>query len=321
MRRVVGCGLAALAVAGATPIVANAETETITASVTTDNPTVDQPLTIEGTVSGATTYPVTVTATREDSTGIAPVMDSPMTDAQGHFTLTDSPPARGQVTYHLSADNGAATTDVPVQVAGLSPRLSIRSEPALGTFGHNVQVTAHLGADTTDRSVTIYARPYRRDRRQIDQGAVDGNGDRTTTFTLNRRTTFIAIFSGDEKYDADRVTDVSRARAVIRERLRGGYDTAGGYRLYHPGANPRLVVHMLPERDGSCLYLRAQYRRDGAWVNRSVSTCVHTDADGRVKADLTGDHVVGRPYRLRAEWRGNRAIARRNGTWMHLEFR
>lgn len=322
MRRLLVPALAALAVAGAAPVAATAATETITASVTTDNPTVDQPLTLAGTVSGAPGS-VVVTATREDSAGTAPVTDSAMTDSQGNFTLTDSPgpPARGPVTYHLSADSGAATTDVQAQVAGKPTDLTVRSVPALGTVGHAVSVTAHLGSATSDRAVTIYARPYKRDRQEIDSGPVNADGNRTTTFTLARRTTFIAVFGGDTKYDPARDADVSRARAVLEENLRGGYGTSGGYRLYHQGSDPRLAVHMLPERDGRCLYFRAQHRSGGEWVKSAVSTCVRTDATGRAIGVLQGDHIVGTPYRLRAEWHGNRAIAARNGAWVKLLFR
>ena len=45
-------------------------------------------------------------------------VDSQPTNDQGDFALNDTPPARGAVTYHLSADMGAATTDVNVHVAG-----------------------------------------------------------------------------------------------------------------------------------------------------------------------------------------------------------
>jgi hypothetical protein len=108
---------------------------------------------------------------------------------------------------------------------------------------------------------------------------------------------------------------------VLDEQLKGGYRTAAGYRLYHESSNPSLAVHVLPERANMCIRFRAQHRDHGDWVRSAVSGCVGTDSTGRVIGVLTGHHLVGHPYRLRAEWQGNTAIAARNGAWLRLEFR
>ena len=296
--------------------------ETMTAQVTTSNPTVGQELTIEGEVTGASMYPVTVVATREDSTGVTPMpVDSQPTDANGHFTLHDTPPARGSVTYHLSADMGAATTDATTTVAGRPTDLSIHVRPSPATAEDTVHVTAHLDSATTNRDVTLYLRPYRGDRKQFDQGAVDANGDRTADHVVHRRTTFIATFAGDSAYAPATAKVTLRVRARLDEELKGYFRSSGGARIYHRDDNPVLAVHMRPERKGSCLYFRAQHKRHGDWVRSAVSTCVHTDSTGRAIGVLQGHHIAGVAYRLRAEWHGTKAIARRNGAWMRLEFR
>jgi len=317
--------LAALAVAVAgvitLPGVAFAA-ETMSAHVTTDKPTVGQELTIDGDVTGASMYPVTVVATREDSTGVTSMpVDSQPSDMNGHFTLHDTPPARGSVTYHLSADAGAATFDLTTSVAGKPTDLSIHVRPSPASAERSVHVTAHLGSATTNRDVSLFLRPYRGSRKQFDQGAVDANGDRTADHVVHRRTTFIATFAGDSAYEPATARVGLRVRAVLDEELKGYFRSSGGARIYHRDDNPVLAVHMLPERKGNCLYFRAQHKRHGEWVRSAVSTCVHTDSTGRAIGVLQGHHIAGVAYRLRAEWHGTKAVARRSGAWMRLEFR
>lgn len=296
--------------------------ETVTAHVKTANPTVGQPLEIDGQVSGASSSPSTVTVTRDDSAGQDQPVGMPvMTSADGSFTVTDNPPVRGSVTYHVSADADAAATDVTTTVAGKSPGLTIHVTPAPGVAESSEHVTAHLGAATTNRDVTLYFRPYQGSRQQFDQGSVDANGQRVADHVVHRRTTFIVVFAGDSAYAPATAQTTVSVRPVLDEQLKGWYSTSGGARLYHHKHNPSLAVHMLPEHKGSCLYFRAQHRRHGNWVKSAVSSCVKTDSTGRAIGVLTGDHIVGVRYRLRAEWHGTTALRQANGQWLYLEFR
>jgi hypothetical protein len=183
-----------------------------------------------------------------------------------------------------------------------------------------VRVTAHLGASTANRAVTIYAKPYRRHRRQLDSGTVDLNGNRSVTDRVYRRTTFSVHFTGDDAYAPATATRVVRVRAILREHLQGGYASSGGFRLYHPGSNPSVFVHMVPGQSRRCLYFRAQHYYSHSWHTSAVSPCLRTNAHGELIGVLTGNHVVGEPYRVRAEWRGNRALLARDGSWLKLKF-
>jgi hypothetical protein len=129
------------------------------------------------------------------------------------------------------------------------------------------------------------------------------------------------VFAGDSAYAPATAKTTIRVRAVLDEELKGWYRSSGSARLYHRDDNPALAVHMLPEHRDRCLYFRAQHKSHGDWVRSAVSTCVHTDATGRAIGILQGRHIVGVPYRLRAEYHGTTAVARRNGAWLRLEFR
>lgn len=315
-------GLVVVAVCAAVEVLAVAPAaladESVTAQLSSANPTVGHQLTIDGDVTGAATAESMITATREDATGTTAIAGT--TTTQGHFQLQDTPPARGQVIYHVTAD-GSATTEVAVQVAGMPTDLSIHVRPAPADVQGTVRVSAHLGSPTTNRTVTLSLRPYHRSRHDFDGGPVDTDGDRSATHVVHRRTTFFASFAGDTTYAPVTVRRTVRARAVLDEALRGWFRSSNGVRIYHRDDNPALAVHMLPERKGACLYFRAQHKSHGDWVRSAVSSCVHTDSSGRAIGVLKGHHITGVAYRLRAEWHGTKAVARRSGDWMRLEFR
>src|SRR4051812_24137323 len=193
-------GLGACLLAFALAVPAAAVDEAISAHVTTAHPTVGQELDIAGQVTGAPTYPATVTTTRDDSSAAQTPVGMPvMTDDQGNFTVRDTPPARGQVTYHLTTGDGA-TTDVSTTVAGKQPDLTIHASPAPADVQAAVHVVAHRGPATPTRQLTLYATPYGGSRQKFDQGPVDANGDRSADRAVHRRTTFTAVFGGDSAY-------------------------------------------------------------------------------------------------------------------------
>jgi hypothetical protein len=296
--------------------------ETVTAQVTTANPRVDQPLVGTGRVANATTYPVTVMITRDDSAGTATPVGSGSVqtkDNQGNFDWGDQPPVRGSVTYHFIPQDSAAPTEVTVSVAGKASKLTLSTPHAIVTTGQAVSVTAHVAAPA-GAPIAIYAHPYQQSQVKVTEGSVDGNGQLRGTYKVVRRTTFSARFAGDSTYEPATATRLVKARGVVRESLRGGYGSAHGYRLFHSGAEPLLVGRLLPAAKNACLYFRAQHYYRGGWHTSTVSGCIRTDAEGYAAGALTGDHAVGEPYRIRSEWRGNRALLARNGAWLRLKF-
>ena len=322
LRAIAVCGVGACLAAVAVAVPAAAVAESVTAHVTTAHPTVGQDLVIDGQVSGASSSSSTVTVTRDDSAGQSqPVGMGPvMTNPDGTFSVTDQPPVRGNVTYHVDADAGAATTDVSTTVAGKTADLSIRVSPAPADVDRTVHVVAHLGGPANGQ-LTLYAAPYGGSRHEFDSGPVDANGNRSADRAVHRRTTFSVVFPGDSTYAPAKAKTTLHVRGILDEALKGYFRSSGGSKLYHRNDNPNLAVHLRPEHKGSCLYFRAQHRAHGKWVRSAVSTCVRTDSSGRAIGVLTGDHIVGVPYRLRAEWHGTKSVDGRKGVWMHLEFR
>jgi hypothetical protein len=283
---------------------------------------VDQALTVSGQVSGAGSE-VTVWLTRQEPSDSSPQLRSMQTTQNGgQFAFTDTPDERGRTTYTVSVQPSGPSLGSTVTIDGLAPNLSVSTDRSTVPSGHRVRLTAHLALGPTNRHVTIYARPYHGSRTQVASGDVDAtSGDLRASYLVTRRTTFTVHFGGDSRYDPATATRVVRARAVLIERLRGGYATAGSYRLYHRSDNPRLFVQLRPPLDHACLYFRAQHYYRQRWHTSALSSCVHTNAYGEAVGVLTGQHAAGEPYRLRAEWRGSRVALASNGSWLKVEFR
>jgi hypothetical protein len=299
----------------------------VSAHLDTSSPVAGEDLTIAGTVTGATTYPASVTLTRsDDATFSESAMTDDDADADGtaSFHVTDPAPPRGDVTYTVTEDLSTASDDVPVRVPGKDPHVSLIVSRSVVPTGRVVRLTGHLrSTQTTNRKLTIFATPYKGDRKVVAEGSVDASGDLDATYRVIRRTTFAVRFTGDKVYRPQRQGWLVSARAIVRDRLGGGYATRHGYRLFRPSADPRLYGHLLPERRGACVYYRAQRHYFGAWHTTEMSGCIRTDPSGRTVRALccAGDHVVGQPYRVRVEWHGNKAWLRKSGSWLKLMFK
>jgi len=294
--------------------------ETIGVTVTPTTPQVDDMLVVHATVSGAATTP-TLAVTRTDRNGQQPPFTL-METAAGEYSGNDPLPAVwGRISYVVSDTASGAEGRGSVYARRHTTSLTIHPARRVVSAGRLARVTAHLGTTFTNRRVTLYARPFQRDRTQIRSGSVDATtGNLSASYTMSRRTRFVAKFGGDLKYRPAWARVVVLARAVVHEHLRGGYASDGAYRLFHVTENPVLGVHMLPELDGVCLLFRAERHYNGAW-HLVATGCVSTDSDGRAIGVLTGDHHLDSPYRVRARWRGTFALLSKSGAWQRLKFR
>lgn len=311
--------LAAAGIVAGAPAAIAAESIQVT-SIVPSSPHVDDKVVLTATVTGATTPPASLTVTRTDRGGTQSVFNLTPTGTAGEYSGQDKLPAVWGKTTFLVQDSTFSQTQVTVYVSRLATALSITSSRKIVRNGRTVRVTAHLGSPTTNRTLTIYAQPYLRDRKAIASGMVDATSSNlSTTYRMYRRTRFIVRFGGDAKYRPASRYVVVLARAVIREHLRGYFTTSGAYRIYHAGDSPELDARMFPNQYHVCLYFRAQYYSGGAWHNASLSPCVRTDAEGRAAALL--NNALALPYRLRAEWRGNITAVAAHGPWLRLRFR
>ena len=317
--------LAAFAVVGPAPFAAAAD-GTVTVSVTPTAPHVGEQVTVSGDVTDGSGQPVggaPLSATRTDPDGTMQPVTVNMADATGHYSFTDTPPAYGQVTWTVTWQTTGVSGQQTVDVTRQTTQLSLDADHDRVRSGTVAQLRAHMEVrpDRTNRTVSIYAKPYRLDRRLVERGDVDAGGDLDTTFKVERRTRFVVRYDGDGTYAPAKDVVVVRARALIRNHLRGGYDRMKGFRIYHVGADATVVAHMRPEFKGACLRFRDEHFYLGRWHKSAVSDCIRTGSGGRAVAHLGGAIAVDDPYRVRAEWRGGKIAAAGHGRWLKLRFR
>ena len=299
----------------------------VTVDVSPASPQVGDTVTLSGDVTGADGQPVAnapLTATRTDPAGDHPLTVD-MADASGHYSFTDVPPVHGDVTWTVTWRSPSGTDVSGSKTATVTRKptsLSLAVSDATVLTGTTVDLTAHLDTATTDRTVSIYARPYGQQRELVKRDVVDASGDLHATYAVERGTTFIARFDGDATYAP--ATDRRHVSVVARvaNHLVGGYDTASGFTLFHVGDDATVAAHLHPELPDVCLYFRAQRHYAGAWHTTAVSDCVRTGAQGKERSQLKGANAqVDKPYRVRAEWRGGPGALPDKGHWLRLRFR
>ncbi len=202
-----------------------------------------------------------------------------------------------------------------------SPELSVTTDQPLYEYGASAQVTAHLGADTVNRTVSVYATPYDGERTLLGSGEVDGDGNLTVPAMPDRRTLFEAEFEGDEEYSEETATVEVAVEAGVTNRLRGGYDQSGKYRLYRVKHYPKLAARVRPDKPAECVAITVEVRRSGEWRLRGQLECLELDEESRAAAFLNSDRFdAGDRVRLRTSYGGDEASEASDAPWKFLRF-
>ena len=286
-----------------------------------------QPLTVKGQLA-STVAPIsgaqTLHVTRTDLSGTATLPDVTAADGTGAFSFADVPRVGGPVTYDVTWPGDSAHREssgrATVQVSRVATTIAIATNASRYRYHARAYVTAHLGPTYNSRRVAIYATPYRGKRTLLRSTNVNAHGYLFASYVVSRRTTFTAVFAGDYRHAPASASRTVAVRAHLAEQLQGYYATSHGFRLYHRSQNPILGAQLFPTQWGVCLYFRAQRYYTGAWHTVALSHCYKTDPAGEQAAALYPEHIVGQPYRLRAEWHGNKVALADVGRWVLLKF-
>jgi hypothetical protein len=135
-------------------------------------------------------------------------------------------------------------------------------------YGRSVRLTAHLPAfdDASNTELTIYQTPSGGTKTALVSGPVDENGDLTIVVRPERTTTYVAEWEGDDRYapGASLIRKV-RVQVVVTTTLAGYYGRSGAYKLYRPGADPRVTGKVAPNHAGMKLTFWLQVRFGGRW--------------------------------------------------------
>ena len=226
--------------------------------------------------------PVTIRRTGPAS-GTSATFTTKTTDANGDFTLANTPAAAGSYTYTASYAGSTAvaagsSSPVTVAVGKNTPALLVSASPNPAGYDGKVTVTAHLGTTATNRTVSIYATPFRQATRLVTTGKVNSAGNLTATVSgLTRNYSISAEFSGDAEYAPAKATTALGVAAGVTQSLSGYYTSTragnGVYRVYHHNAAMRVSTTVAPGKAGQCVEWQVDRYYGGAWHAYATSHC------------------------------------------------
>jgi YVTN family beta-propeller protein len=251
-----------------------------------------------------------ITVTRSLAGSTSTKTSDVTTDADGNFSLTDTPPGTGRYTYTAtyagSATIASAISSRSVSVTLVSASLSLTTGATTRTYEPTIHLTAHLGATYRNRTVAIYAQPFgSKSRLLLRKATVNSRGDVSATYQAAHSTTFSVVFAGDAEYAARTVSRTVYVRAAVSESLSGYYGTkrisGTTYRLYHRKSKLDVIATVSPNKHGECAAFEVEEYYRGAWRVNSATGCavLNRASKGEGIFTLTGADL-GYHYRVRA---------------------
>ncbi|MGW1762862.1 Ig-like domain repeat protein [Streptomyces sp. NPDC002073] len=275
--------------------------------------------------------PVTVTRTDLESPqgkALAPVK----VDAKGAFTVKDTPPAGGEVTYKVAyagdATYAGSAASLPVEVSRATATLTLDRNNQTFEYGAGVWFTAHLGATYKNRTLEIWADPWGGDKpnRLLRRAAVNANGDMAAKLEMTRDTTLVAVFAGDARYAPRTVKITANTKARVSTALTGYYKTAKigtvSYRWYRKSVSP-VATSTMTYFPGRKARFELEVYYNGRWYPSSPEF-FKLGTNGKVAVKLGAPGESGIRARVRSAYVNNDSGDYVNSTaisaWQYMYF-
>ncbi|MET8580359.1 Ig-like domain repeat protein [Streptomyces collinus] len=292
-------------------------------------------LTVSGKVTNTLglTAGTTVTVTRTDlESPNGKALPAVKPKADGTFSLTDTPPAGGKVTYKVAyagdADRTAASASDSVEVSRNSTTLTVNRNGNVYAYAAKVTFTAHLGTTYKNRTLSLYADTAGdgKGKYLVRTGTVNSEGNLSVTLTPKRDTTVSASFSGDARTAPKTAQSWVGAKVKVSLSLGRSYKTAtvSGHTRYYfrKTTDPRLTTTMTAY-PGRSQRLQFQIYAGGAWRSAG-SPYFELDSTGKSVVDLGGTHQSGYAMRVRSSYvdnsSGDTVNATTHGSWKYFTF-
>ncbi|BCJ43456.1 hypothetical protein GCM10010168_42340 [Actinoplanes ianthinogenes] len=287
-----------------------------------------KPLTITGTLASPLALPsgLTVSVTRidlEHPTGLA--LGTRPVGSDGSFSVTDTPPAGGTVTYRVAyagdKTHTAAAATKAIAVSRVTPALTLTNGGKVYAYGQTVSFTAHLGATYKNRTVEIWADPAGADQARVlvKRGTVNSSGNLTASVRLTRDTTLSAVFTGDARYAPRTVTATVGTKVNLSLKVSGYYKTAKigskKYRYFHVKNDARFYTSMTGGATRK-VYISVQLYTKGKW--KTLDSGYFAANDGLY---LNGAKLIGAKLRVRTAYvKGGSGDSLNTTTWTAYQY-
>jgi hypothetical protein len=195
--------------------------------------------------------------------------------------------------------------------------LSVSTSASSFEFGATPRVTAHLSGGATNRMVSLYAQPTGQARRLLTQGNVDANGDISASVRLDRRTTLVATYAGDDAFDGVTTAKTVTVRARLTARLIGGTLGSDGITTVKVAARPTVAVSVAPNHAKECVRVGIQFYGAGKWWPSS-SPCLTLDQYSRARFKFAAPDIPVARMRVRAIWNATPVNDYSTSPWVYM---
>jgi hypothetical protein len=254
------------------------------------------------------------------------------TKADGSFSLTDTPPAGGKVTYKVSyagdATHAPASGSDAVAVSRKTAVLSLNNNGKVYAYGKKVTFTAHLGTTYKNRTVSLYTDPFGTDKpkKLLRTAKVNSKGNLSATVTLTRDTTVSAVFTGDARYASKTVKSTGYARVKVSTAVSKHYKTgrigSTTYYYFHKKTDPVFTTTMNYYK-GRKQRFQLQVYYQGAWRD-SGSQYFALGTSGKSSVRLEAPGESGIRARMRSSYvngsSGDTINSTTHGSWKYFTF-
>jgi hypothetical protein len=222
--------------------------------------------------------------------------------------------------FAVARGTTAGTVNVRVfaspTVAPTTTATSLAVSASTVDYNRSVTLTATLSG-APGGTVAIYATPYGGTKTLVRSAAVNTYGKLSATFTMKRKTTFVAEYVGDDAHAASTSsTKTVNVRAIATVRLSGYYGTSGKYKLYHYPKDASVKGTVAPNHAGYNVKFTAQRYSSGAW--RTIATASFPiQSDGSAYAKLDASKGT---YRTRVTFGGDAEHLGDTSPWVYLKI-
>lgn len=320
-------------------------TQTVTVSRSTTTVTVSAPatatraksLTVTGKAANAEALPAgtVLTVKRTDlESPSGKALTSVKTKTDGTFSLTDTPPAGGDVKYTVSyagdATHAPASGSDTVAVSRTATTLSLNNNGTVYSYDKDVTFTAHLGTTYKNRTVEIWANPFGSDKPDVlvKKATVNSSGNVSAVVDMKRDTTITAVFAGDARTAPKSVKVTAYAKVNVSTSLTKYYKTgkisanSSTYYWYRKNTGP-LFTTTMSYYPGRSHRLDVDVYYQGAW-HRGFEEFYDLASNGKSVIDLGASDEAGLRVRVRSAYINDTSGDTVNSTtysaWKYIYF-
>lgn len=250
----------------------------------------------------------------------------------GRFTINEIAVTGSNLTafsatfeHHCEGARAAAYGSVAWQAtapaAPVQPLVSIRTDKKHTGYGKRLVVTARVSNDSPVRTLSVFGTPYGQKKVLITRDQVDSDGVLRFSTRLARRTALSVVFDGGDQFQDKRDSTTVTVSAGLASKMFGKFHRSGKYAVYGPKHPAVMASAVAPNHRGDCLRFRLQFKVNGVWGYDSVVRCARLSKKSVAGVKLPYDRrLVGIPFRLRAEWLGDKSNTAANGPWKLARF-